>query len=505
MISKRQFTAVIFIVIIVTSLLTWSVNNFVVYGIGDEMTGKFRTIAGIIQRNSYHDLSDDALQDGSISGMVASLNDPDSTYLSPQEAQAFDQKFLAEYTGIGVRTTKIISGFMVVDVAAESPAARSGIKLNDVLIKVNGEDIRGANGTINDVLRNKNLEQLTVLRAETEVNIAVEPARVDFTNSISTIHNVGDKKILVFDMQRFTDRTYDLFVQDLKRLESEPIDGVIIDLRNNEGGSVDVARKILAASVRGKDEEGNAFNYLTLQNKDQAKKAKEARDEGREAPKDAFDRFVASNTSFQIKQPTVILMNQKTASAAEMVAAAMNEIDGIPLIGSMSLGKGTVQELIPIVSDGSAIKLTTKKWFTHTQRNLTPEHALEPTIVAVDSIPYTIRTVGADKEYKTGDKDTPGSRTIADIQMILGYFGYETKRADGLFDRGTETQLKKFQEDNGIRQSGRIDMPTLQKVNEKLIAYTKNVKNDTTMQKAFEQLQVLSEEATQAKIKKRNE
>jgi len=491
MISKKQFIAVIFIVMIVTALITWSVNNFVVYGIGDEMTGKFRTIAGIIQRNSYNDLTDDVLQDGSISGMVASLNDPDSTYLTPQEAQAFDQKFLAEYMGIGVRTTKIISGFMVVDVAKESPAAVSGVKVNDVLIKINGEDVRQGAGTITDFLQQKKLENLTVLRNGTELDIAVEPAKVDFTNSISKVHDVAGKKMLVFDLQRFTDRTYDLFAQDLNKLDNERFDGVIIDLRNNEGGSVDVARKILNATVRGKDDEGNTYNYLTLQNKAQAKKAKEAIDAGNEAPRDAFDRFSSSNTNFQIKQPTVVLMNQKTASAAEMVASAMHEIDGIELIGGMTVGKGTVQELIPIVSDGSAIKLTTKKWFTHSQRNLTPENALEPTIVAVDSIPYTIRTVSAQKEYKSGDKDTLQTRTIADVQMVLGYFGYDTKRADGLFDTGTEKQLKKFQSDNQIRQTGRIDMATLQKINEKIIAYTNDIANDATLQKAFEQLQTM--------------
>jgi len=491
MISKKQFTAVIFIVIIITALITWSVNNFVVYGIGDEMTGKFRTIAGIIQRNSYNDLSDDALQDGSIRGMVASLADPDSAYLTAQEAQAFDQKFLAEYTGIGVRTTKIIGGFLVVDVASESPAALSGVKLNDVLIKVNGEDIRQVEGTISDFLRHKSFEQLTVLRDGLELDIAVAPTTVDFTNSISKVYDVAGKKMLVFDMQRFTDRTYDLFIQQLKTLKEQTIDGVVIDLRNNEGGSVDIARKILSATVRGKDASGAEYDYLTLQNRQQAKKAKDAKDEGKEPPGDAFDHFVSPHTQFQIDQPTVILMNQKTASAAEIVAAGMNEIDGIALIGGMSVGKGTVQELIPIVSDGSVIKLTTKKWFTPSNRNLTPDHPLEPTIVSVDSIPYTILTVGAHKEYKNGDKDTMGSRTIADTQMLLGYFGYDTKRADGLFDKETSIQLKKFQADNAIVQTGKIDMATLQKINEKIIAYTNNIKNDATMQKAFEQLQTL--------------
>lgn len=489
MISKKQFGAVTFIVIVITALLTWSINNFVVYGIGDEMTGKFRTIAGIIQRSSYYDIPEDILQDGSIRGMVDSLDDPDSIYLTPDEAQAFENSFLAEYMGVGIRTTKIISGFMVVDVAAKSPAAEAGVKQNDIIIKINNDDIQTSDNTISELLKKNTLQELTVLRDNKEVIIPIQKATVDFTTSISHIQEMNDKKILVFDLQEFTDKTADLFAADLKKMADNDIDGVVIDLRNNTGGSVDVAKKILAMTVRGKDENNAEYNYLKLQNKEQARIEKNAKEQSQAVPADAFETFVSNNKAFMIKQPTVILVNEKTASAAEMVAAGMNQIDGIALIGNSTYGKGTVQEVIPVVSDGSAIKLTTKKWFTPTGENLTPEHPLIPTENSVDSIPYTISTLGANKEYKNGDKDSITSTTIADTQMILSYFGYNANRADGLFDDATETQIKKFQKDNDIKETGKIDSKTLWKINEQLIKYTQDVQNDVTMQKAFVQLE----------------
>lgn len=515
MISKKQFGTVTFIVIIITALLTWAINNFVVYGISDEMTGKFRTIASIIQRNSYYDITDDVLQDGSIQGMVASLGDADSVYMTAEEVQAFENQFSAEYTGIGIKTTKIISGFMVVDIAEKSPAKEAGMQLNDIIIKINDEDIRKSEDTMSELMSKKTLQSLTILRGDEEIKLTLTEATSDFTTSISQIYEINGKNILVFDLQQFTDKTVSLLASDLKKLNTEDVDGVIIDLRNNNGGSVDTAKKILEMTVRGVDEDGQNFSLFSVQTRDQAKIEPELRAEaeadGEITEEEESEILLKTRTAnestrkeFAITQPTVILVNEKTASAAEMVAAGMKEIDSIPLIGNSTYGKGTIQEIIHIVNDGSAIKLTTKKWFTPTGETLTEENPLQPTEVSVDSLPFTVTTISATKEHKNGDKDTSTSSTIANVQMVLSYFGYNANRADGLFDDETEKQLKLYQKDNGLEETGTINFSTLRKINEKLVNHTEDINNDVTMQKAFRivetkiaELPVVEEETTE--------
>jgi|GEM_PF-3247406 len=522
--SKRQFYITIFIVILLTALATWSINNLVVYGITDETTGKYRTIASILQRYSYQEISDMELQNGSIKGMIDSLDDPDCVYFTAEEYANFEQNFTAEYTGIGVKTTEIISGVMVMEVADESPAANAGIIINDIIIAINERNIAESELSFSDLVAQSTIKTLTVKRDSEEIVVDITKATVDFTSKISSIHEKNGKNFLVINLQQFTDKTANLLRQEITKmneaieyynnLENETtqntedengnvvesteviesellptrIDGVILDLRNNSGGSVDVARQILNATVSQADAEGNPFAYLRLQDRAQSILEEKELEEGKEISLDWYTTYESSNTNFQIPHETVILVNERTASAAEMVAAGMNEIDGIQLIGNTTYGKGTVQEIIPIVSDGSAIKLTTKRWFTPSVINLTTDAPLKPNETSIDSFLFTILSVGSTVEHINGDRDSQTSSTIANVQMVLSYFGYDVQRSDGLFDDRTEEMLKKFQADNDIEATGKIDAATLYEINERIVAHTSDAKNDITLQKALTKL-----------------
>lgn len=468
--TKKQFVLVLFVVIVVTALLTWTVNNFIVYGLTDETTGKFRTATQIIQRNSFNKVTDIALQEGSIRGMVESLNDPHSAYLTAEEAAAFKSNFLAEYTGIGITTTKIISGFMISEVAKNSPAEQAGLQVQDIIIGINGSEIEVDDQTISDYLKKSNsVKSLTLLRGTEEIIVEITEATVDYISSISQLYTYGDKNILVFNLQRFSDRTVELLTKDLEKLKDKAITGVVFDLRNNTGSSVAIAQSILEKTI------SNKKPFLTLQKWGEKDGEPELKNE----------KFTSANEKFQITQPMVILVNEKTASSAEIVASAYNQIEKVPLVGNKTYGKSSIQEVITM-NDGSAIKLTTQKWLLPDGNSLTEGEGLQPTENTIDSLPYTVLTVGATKEYKLGDRDTISSSVIADTQMVLSYFGYDTARADGLFDKKTEEQLQRFQEENGIKNTGRIDSATLFVMNKKLIEYTSNTSNDITLQKGLE-------------------
>ena len=186
-----------FIVAVVSGLLTWAVNNFIVYGVTDQMTGKFRTATSIIKRYGYNEVTDAALQEGSIHGLVDSLNDPYSAYLTAEEVADFEKNYASEYVGLGISTTKIISGYMVVAVAADSPAEVSDLQVNDIIIRVNDEEIAADDTPLSTMLyENKPLASLTVLRDNEEKVIEIIEAQVDFSQSISSVYEENGKHIM---------------------------------------------------------------------------------------------------------------------------------------------------------------------------------------------------------------------------------------------------------------------------------------------------------------------
>ncbi|MGL5042100.1 MAG: S41 family peptidase [Culicoidibacterales bacterium] len=460
--NKKQFTMILFIAVIITAILTWAINNYIVYGLTDETTAKYRIATQRIQRNSLKPVDDIILQEGSIRGMVDSLKDPHSAYLTAEQVNVFESVFASEYTGIGITTTKIISGFMVLEVAKNSPAEAAGLKVNDIVIEINNVKVDQNELTISDYLKKTpSVKMLKIKRGTEEKVIELTEAVVDYASSISQIMIVNGEKVLVFNLKRFTDKTVELMTKDLEKLQDTTIKKVIFDLRNNTGSSVQIAEQILRKTV------SNKKNFMTIEKKNEESV-----------------KFISDNPNLVIKQPTVLLVNEKTASSAEIVVAAFNQIEGIPIVGNKTFGKSSIQELFKM-NDGSALKLTTQRWIMPDGGVLTDGQGIEPNHKTIDSLPYTISTIGATKEFSLGDRDSISSSTISEVQMMLNYFGYDTSRADGLFDERTRNQLIAFQGANQIESTGKIDMNTLFIINGKLISYTSDLNNDITLQKGL--------------------
>ena len=522
--SKKQMYITMFIVAVVSGLLTWAVNNFIVYGVTDQMTGKFRTATSIIKRYGYNEVTDAALQEGSIHGLVDSLNDPYSAYLTAEEVADFEKNYASEYVGLGISTTKIISGYMVVAVAADSPAEVSDLQVNDIIIRVNDEEIAADDTPLSTMLyENKPLASLTVLRDNEEKVIEIIEAQVDFSQSISSVYEENGKHIMVFDMQRFTDRTAELLKKDLQILEEQSknpvveqtdeqtetstvnpqmpqIDAVIFDFRNNEGGTVNDATKIIDQLIP------SDFAAVSIEKRQPDEATKTNKDKDQSTDKNAVDnpnwQVIEGNNKFKefpIKVPTIALINEKTASSAEMVAQALERASGVPLVGNTSAGKSTIQEIKKMV-DGSGIKLTTGRWFgvplneEYLDVSKNPLTPLAPEDKVIDSYPFTVSSIGASSEYVLGDSDKNASETIARVQMTLNFFEYDIKRADGLFDEETEKAVSQFQKDNGIEVTGTINRDVLFILNKKLNNYTSNDKNDVTLQRGLSKATALANE-----------
>ena len=500
MISKKKFWLGIASAVVLTCFVTWSFLSFVAWHRRDPLTGQFRTITGILERNSYYEITDASLQNGAIQGMISGLSDTNSQYLTAQEVRAFENQFLAEYSGIGVQVTPIISGFQVLDVVANSPADLAGIQEHDIITAVNNQLVYADFDLFFDAINTPGTKTIVLTRDDKTLAVDVKVEQTDTQTSFTKTYEDGKNKVVLLDLQQFTDKTVADFKAEVERLAGQDADvtGVILDLRNNQGGSVEIAKQLLEAVVSNTTKEGEKMPYLITQNREQRQYAEANKaGTGTNDTTKTQTAYYTKNTTFKISQPTVILMNEHTASAAEMVAAALHEIEGIPLIGSASFGKGTIQELIPVVDNtgtGGAIKLTTQKWFTPTGQNLTPEHPLKPleNNRVVDSVPYTVGPLAAVEEYETGDRDridmtiTP----IKDVQVVLNFLGVSDQRTDGIFDDLTANNLRTFQKNHQLTETGKIDAATLHTLNKIIKTYLNDSQQDATLQKALTYLTI---------------
>jgi carboxyl-terminal processing protease len=306
-----------------------------------------RMLAEVMQRvkDNYVDpVSDHQLFQNAIRGMVEALDDH-STFLSPDEFEDMKVSTSGAYAGIGVEVVPGKEGVEVVHRMDGSPAQRAGIETGDIIISIDGvnvdpEDLDGAiarmrgpeGSTIHLVVRRAN--------SPTALEFQVERAHVQ-------LRSVGGE-MLTSDIgyvriTSFTDTTaseLEQLVDKLERAHSQKIKGFVIDLRNNPGGVLDAAAQIA----------DDFLDHGTIVSA-----------EGRAS--DARFRIDAKPGDISNGAKLVLLVNAGSASASEILAAALHDNQRATLIGRRTYGKGSVQTIMPL-SDGQALKITTSRYFT---------------------------------------------------------------------------------------------------------------------------------------------
>jgi carboxyl-terminal processing protease len=280
-----------------------------------------------------------------IRGMMASLEDRYTFFIEPPIAQSESDVLAGTYGGIGVQVSRNEDGVFVLYPFPDSPAEQAGIEEGDILVAINGETVDS--GTQQDVVDQKmrgevkegSGVELTVRKADEEdftVFIAF-----DVINVPSVIWRVlaEDEQIGYVQILRFTSRTPEELKEALGELNSAEIEALVVDMRNNSGGllkeSIDVASEFL-----GRD-------LVVL----------------RESRRGSEEVFEANGDGLAIEIPLAVLINQGTASAAELVAGAIQDHDRGILIGQTTYGKGTVQQIFRL-SDNSSLHITSAEWLT---------------------------------------------------------------------------------------------------------------------------------------------
>lgn len=301
-------------------------------------------IYNMIDSQYIEDVDIDQLVDGAATGMVDALEDRYSGYMDPQVFPLLNSDLSGEFEGIGVViTTNDSAQVEIVGLLEGAPARDAGLRPGDIFTAVDGEDItgwdqtrfaskvRGPAGT--DVT-------LTVLRDAETLEFTITRARIIIPNVTSEI---VDGNIAYVQLNEFSADARQLINDAIGQLDVNSREGLIIDVRNNPGGLLSSAVEVTSAFIPD-----GVILYEAFGN-------------GRETI------FEATGDALDIQVPIVILVNQSSASASEILAGALQDTQRATLIGETTLGKGTVQTWSPLVN-GGGVRLTIAQWLTPNRR-----------------------------------------------------------------------------------------------------------------------------------------
>lgn len=366
---KQKIYKIIMLIVIVAIVTFLATSIFMYKSMGDQNT-KYVVLQGnksgnsidtilsnfrdIIDEKYLGEVNDEDLINGAIKGYIEGLNDPYTEYYTKEEMEEVTETTYGNFDGIGIYMTKDIDTDYILVLAPieESPAEEVGILPGDLITKVNGEDI--AKLELDNVVAKIKGEPGTKVKLEIlrgteikEFEVERKTVKVNHVKSEVLENNIGYIKLSTFDLDCAKE-----FEAKYNELKQKNINSLIIDLRNNGGGIVDEALDIIDLIVN----KGETM-LITVDKNNNEKVSK--------AKKDA-----------KITEPIVVLTNENTASASEILAGALKDLGRAKIVGTKTYGKGVIQELITL-SNGAGIKITTNEYYTP-NRNKINETGIDP-------------------------------------------------------------------------------------------------------------------------------
>ena len=382
--KNNKFLKIIAVVLLVitTAFVTRMITIRQVLS-SNENFGKVIVLEKYLRENYLYnkDIKDENLETGLLKGLVAGLGDPYSQYLTTEEMAKLSETTTGKFQGIGVIISPDEDGTVtVISPIKGSPADRAGVESGDKILKINGKDfsaekineaskeMRGEKGTTVKILllKKKNLktEEVEIKREEIKIDSIIK----------DKIGDLGYIGITMFDEETGKD-----FVKALNELTSEGVKGIILDMRGNPGGVVDAAVEIGEAILP-------KTSFVTL------------KDNKGEVVQD----YKLDDSYNDIKM--VVLVNEGSASASEILAGAIRDLDRAKIIGKKTYGKGVVQNVMSLPG-GDGLKLTTSEYFTPSGKSINKKGIVPD--IEVD-LPDDVEGIGID--YK--DTDTQLQKAI---------------------------------------------------------------------------------------------
>ena len=304
-------------------------------------------------RSSYvEEIDEEKLIESAISGMLTSL-DPHSSYMAPEDFSTMQVQTRGEFGGLGIEVTQENGFVKVVSPIDDTPADKAGVEAGDFITKVDGESTLGK--TLDeavDKMRGPVGSEIIITIVREGIDEPFDISIIRDTIEIKAVKARTEGKTIVLRVSSFTSKTYPKLKDSLeKEIKSsgglENINGVVVDLRNNPGG-------LLNQAIRVSDAFLNSGEIVST-------RGRGTRDS---------ERYNATPGDLTNGKPVVVLINGGSASASEIVAGALQDHQRAIIVGTKSFGKGSVQTIIPLSSDGAAMRLTTARYYTPSGRSI---------------------------------------------------------------------------------------------------------------------------------------
>lgn len=402
----------------------------------DELTQFLRVLDQLQRSHYFYDEGTDLIR-GAIDGMIEATGDAYASYYTESEFDSAMEHLQGSFYGIGAEVTSINGDAVIVTPMQGSPAENYGILPGDIIVSVDGEDVRELDlDEVIDRIRGEDgtVVSLELLRAGTVISIDVTRGRIVNETVTTEIFEEDENTIGYIRVSNFADTTLDDFKAAVDELDDYGIDGLIVDLRNNPGGYLSTVNGMVSYLLpsgqkitSAVDRHGNSEDHLTR-----------------------------GSSNYRLDVDVLTIINEGSASASELFAAAMMESGGFDVLGTTSFGKGTVQSPVPIGRDG-VLQMTIQAWLTP-DGHLIDGDGVTPTIeVEASELRYFLHVHLDDEDLLEYDMVHLGVRSA---QLILDLLGYEVDRTDGYFDASTVDAVRAFQQDNDLNETGSIDGET---------------------------------------------
>ncbi|QCU91180.1 S41 family peptidase [Thiomicrorhabdus sediminis] len=360
---------------------------------------ELRAFVEVFERVSHDyvdEIDDKKLLEGAISGMLSSL-DPHSAYLPPTDYKEMEEHTRGEFGGLGMEVGMEDGFVKVISPIDDTPAQKAGVQAGDLIIKLGSEPVKGKTlGEAVKIMRGKpgTKLKLTIVRKGED-----KPLQIEITRAVIKVKSIKQKMLKdgvgYVRISQFQVRTGNDLVSALLKLEkenNEPLQGLVLDLRNNPGGVLNAAVQVSDVFL---DDGLIVYTEGRIQNSQM--------------------RFEAANGDMLNGKPIVVLINEGSASASEIVAGALQDQQRAVIAGRTSFGKGSVQTLLQL-NNGAAIKVTTARYYTPSGRSIQAE-GIKPD-VEIDLV--KVEKLNKDDLINVKEKDLAGHLENGDSEKTDG-------------------------------------------------------------------------------------
>ena len=409
---KRQNIYKVVMLVVLTATITFMLTTMVMYNkfstsygsLGDkgtttgttttsytDLVKTLETFKAMIKQKYIGEVDEEQMIEGAIKGFVEGLGDPYTEYLPKEEMAEFTEETSGQYVGIGVYLTndKTTNTILVVGIMNGSPALDAGMQAGDIIEKVN--DVTYTGETMDDAIKVLKGEEgtsakVTVLRDGKEIDLTVTRKKITVEHVSS---NMVEDNIAYLQVDSFDSGVAELFKNKITDIKNQGAKGIIIDLRSNGGGIVDEATGIADLFLK------KGETILITKSKTENEQL-----------------TVSKNDPIIEDIPVIVLVNEGTASASEILAGALKDkYPNTTIVGMKTYGKGVIQTLYSL-SDGSGLKITTEEYYTPNHNKINKE-GITPD-VEVDL------TKNSEGKYETEfDKDAQVKKAIETIKTKI--------------------------------------------------------------------------------------